>query len=556
MLRPSSGIATINGYDVATQPAQVRHQIGFVSANTAVYDRMTAYEMVLYFGRLFGVNEEVLRDRIETIFQWLQMAEIRDRLGSKMSTGMKQKVSIARALVHDPPVLVFDEATSGLDVLAARALLKTIGDLRDQGKCVIFSTHIMREVEKLCNRIAIMHRGAILAAGTLPQLLEMHPRRILKSCFFQLIQRHEETVAAKELQSDRCGADDEHAVAKYLLDLPSRTTRSASRSPHAVHDRGAAGAALSDHGRRHDADPAVPPRACRREFSSSAWKIYPTNPALTTDNRFHPDLTNDIESQLIPIETESLEGWNAKCEGKDAAAISNHLKDRNCDAAIIVTKEVASTLKPDSETSPSLPVYWSSASERSVVARQRIERVLERWRDQVVRMRLVEKSVSPATIEPFTLAQPQSTNVAKKGQDKATMWAKLLPFVVFVWALTGAFYPAIDLCAGEKERGTLETLLSSPALRGEIVWGKMLTIMTFSLATSLLNLVSLGATGSVLNVSDRRRRRFAARGPWFAAAAADGVAGAGDDSPIGACSVRCRSPSPRSLAARKRASII
>jgi sodium transport system ATP-binding protein len=206
VLRPTSGIATINGYDVAAQPAQVRHQIGFVSANTAVYDRMTAYEMVLYFGRLYGVEEELLRDRIETIFERLQMREIRDRLGAKMSTGMKQKVSIARALVHDPPVLVFDEATSGLDVLAARALLRTVAELRDHGKCVIFSTHIMREVEKLCNRIAIMHRGAILANGSLSQLLEMHPAEDFEELFFQLIQSHEESVARQGIQAVAAGS--------------------------------------------------------------------------------------------------------------------------------------------------------------------------------------------------------------------------------------------------------------------------------------------------------------------------------------------------------------
>lgn len=205
VLRPTSGIATINGYDVVSQPAQVRHQIGFVSANTAVYDRMTAYELVLYFGRLFGVAEDLLRDRIELIFERLQMREIRDRLGSKMSTGMKQKVSIARALVHDPPVLVFDEATSGLDVLAARALLKTVGELRDNGKCVIFSTHIMREVEKLCDRIAIMHRGAILASGTLPQLREMHAGDDFEDLFFQLIQRHEDALATKEFNLTAVG---------------------------------------------------------------------------------------------------------------------------------------------------------------------------------------------------------------------------------------------------------------------------------------------------------------------------------------------------------------
>ncbi len=167
VLRPSRGTATVNGYDVVTQASLVRRQIGFMSANTAVYDRMTAWEMVEYFGRLYGMAAEPLRERMEDLFTRLQMNEIRDVLGAKMSTGMKQKVSIARAIVHDPPVLIFDEATSGLDVLVARALLKTVAELRDHGKCVVFSTHIMREAEKLCDRIAIMHRGHILAEGTL-----------------------------------------------------------------------------------------------------------------------------------------------------------------------------------------------------------------------------------------------------------------------------------------------------------------------------------------------------------------------------------------------------
>ena len=148
----------------------VRHHIGFMSANTAVYDRMTAWEMVEYFGRLYGMDDDELRERMELLFERLQMHEIRDLLGAKMSTGMKQKVSIARAIVHDPPVLIFDEATTGLDVLVARALLDTVAELRDQGKCIMFSTHIMREAERLCDRVAIMHRGDILAEGTLDEL--------------------------------------------------------------------------------------------------------------------------------------------------------------------------------------------------------------------------------------------------------------------------------------------------------------------------------------------------------------------------------------------------
>ena len=114
------------------------------------------------------------------------MNDIRDVLGAKMSTGMRQKVSIARAIVHDPPVLIFDEATSGLDVLVARALLQTVAELRDHGKCVVFSTHIMREAEKLCDRIAIMHRGHILAEGTLEELRDRHDEHDLEELFFQL----------------------------------------------------------------------------------------------------------------------------------------------------------------------------------------------------------------------------------------------------------------------------------------------------------------------------------------------------------------------------------
>jgi sodium transport system ATP-binding protein len=192
VLRPSSGSAAVNGFDVIAEPAQVRRHIGFISANTAVYDRMTGWEMVEYFGRLHGLAEDELVERMEAIFDRLKMNDIRDVLGSKMSTGMKQKVSVARALVHNPPVLIFDEATAGLDVLVARALLNTVAELRDRGKCIIFSTHIMREAEKLCDRIAILHRGQILAEGSLDEVRDRHHERDLEELFFQLISQRDE----------------------------------------------------------------------------------------------------------------------------------------------------------------------------------------------------------------------------------------------------------------------------------------------------------------------------------------------------------------------------
>jgi sodium transport system ATP-binding protein len=192
VLKPTTGSAFINGFDILTQPELVRHQIGFVSTNTAIYDRMTAWELVQFFGRLYGMPDERMQIRMESIFERFQMNEIRNLLGSKMSTGMKQKVSIARAIIHDPPVLIFDEATSGLDILVAREVLNTIELLRDHGKCILFSSHIMSEVRRLCDRIAILHRGSILATGSIEELTRRHDETDLEELFFQLVAGFEE----------------------------------------------------------------------------------------------------------------------------------------------------------------------------------------------------------------------------------------------------------------------------------------------------------------------------------------------------------------------------
>jgi sodium transport system ATP-binding protein len=187
VLKPTEGTARIAGFDVRTQASQVRRHIGFLSANTAIYDRMSAWELVEYFGRLYGMERERLSQRMEEVFTALQMNHFRDMLGAKMSTGMRQKVSIARAIIHDPPVLIFDEPTAGLDVLVARAVMQSIEQLRDLGKCILFSTHIMREVEKLCDRVAIMSCGRIQACGTLTELRERYGQEDLEELFFHLV---------------------------------------------------------------------------------------------------------------------------------------------------------------------------------------------------------------------------------------------------------------------------------------------------------------------------------------------------------------------------------
>jgi sodium transport system ATP-binding protein len=185
----------VAGHDVVEDPNGVRAHIGYMSASTGIYDRMTAWELVEYFGRLYGMPSDRLSERMDAIFDWLKMNDFRDVLGSKMSTGMKQKVSIARTIVHDPPVLIFDEPTSGLDVLVARVVLQKILELREQGKTIVFSTHSMHEVEKLCSRVAIIHKGSLQAEGAPHELLGQFDQPNLEELFFFLVERAESGAA-------------------------------------------------------------------------------------------------------------------------------------------------------------------------------------------------------------------------------------------------------------------------------------------------------------------------------------------------------------------------
>jgi len=190
ILEPSDGTATVAGYDIVAQPEKVRASVGFLSTATALYPRLTAQEMVEYFGRLNGLDEATLQRRVAEIFARLEMDGFRERRCDKLSTGMKQKVSIARTLVHDPPVMIFDEPTLGLDVMTARTILAFIRECRDRGKTVIFSTHVMSEVEKLCDTIGIIHDGKLLAEGTLAGLRAQHGEQDLEEIFVKVVGPH------------------------------------------------------------------------------------------------------------------------------------------------------------------------------------------------------------------------------------------------------------------------------------------------------------------------------------------------------------------------------
>jgi len=187
VLQPTSGTATVLGHDVVQDPVSVRRNLGFYSASTALYPRLTARETIEFFARINQYPRERIRERVSYLLERFGIVKFADARVEKLSTGMKQKVSIARTIAHDPPLLVFDEPTVGLDVLNALELQDIIRELRAQGKTVLFSTHIMSEAEKLCDRIAIIHGGRILACDTLDSLRQATGQQYLQDIFVQYV---------------------------------------------------------------------------------------------------------------------------------------------------------------------------------------------------------------------------------------------------------------------------------------------------------------------------------------------------------------------------------
>ena len=191
MILPTKGEIMVNGLDVVKHAAKVRRQIGFLSSETGLYDRFTPRETILFFGRINGMEDKIIEKRMAEIFQNLDMEDFQDVRVNKLSTGMKQKLSIARSIIHNPPVLILDEPTVGLDIITAKTVIEYVKSFRDQGKCIIYSTHIMREAEKLCDRIAIIHQGNLIAQGTLEELKKNSLFDDLEEIFFELINQGE-----------------------------------------------------------------------------------------------------------------------------------------------------------------------------------------------------------------------------------------------------------------------------------------------------------------------------------------------------------------------------
>ena len=186
LVTPSHGIAKVDGHDCAGDPFAVRERIGMLSDARGLYARLTARENIAYYGALRGMGPRAVSDAIEKLAGWLDLGALLDRRTDGFSQGERMKVAIARTLVHDPPNVVLDEPTNGLDVMTTRKLRDVIRRLRDEGKCVLFSSHVMQEVSALCDEIVIVARGSVVAHGRAEELLAASGRDNLEDAFVHL----------------------------------------------------------------------------------------------------------------------------------------------------------------------------------------------------------------------------------------------------------------------------------------------------------------------------------------------------------------------------------
>ncbi len=188
LLKADAGSATVNGFDINKESEQVRTSIGVVNGGMGLYDRLSGSEVLYYFGKLYGMKRQAIEKRILELDELLKLGDTLTRRCGSFSSGMKQKIVIARALLHDPSIIFFDEATSGLDVMARRAVLDFVKNYPSEDRAVIYSTHVMGEVEELCDRAAIIYQGKIIAQDSTRALLGKAQASNLEQAFFTIVE--------------------------------------------------------------------------------------------------------------------------------------------------------------------------------------------------------------------------------------------------------------------------------------------------------------------------------------------------------------------------------
>lgn len=187
ILKPTTGSISVNGSDVVENSLEVRKCIGFLTGSTNLYEKLTPIEIVSYFGELYGMHKKEIQNKTDELFTMLNIHEYSKKYIGQLSTGMKQKVSIARSIIHDPQVIIFDEPTSGLDVISANSIIELIRDYKEKGKTVVFSSHIMSEVDLLCDDVAIIAYGNLVYNGSIEDFRALAKNKSLTQLFIETV---------------------------------------------------------------------------------------------------------------------------------------------------------------------------------------------------------------------------------------------------------------------------------------------------------------------------------------------------------------------------------
>jgi len=203
VLTPTHGTATVAGHDLRSEPEAVRRSIGFLSASTGLYARLTPRETLRFFASLHGLEGTILEDRVETTLKLFDVVEYADRPNDRLSTGMKQRVGLARAAVHDPPVLILDEPTSGLDPIVTQTVEQAVISLAKAGKCVLLSTHSLSQAEDNCHKIGVLGHGRVLGQGTIAELCDTTGTPNIRQAFFKLVEESSQLSAVSSQPASR-----------------------------------------------------------------------------------------------------------------------------------------------------------------------------------------------------------------------------------------------------------------------------------------------------------------------------------------------------------------
>ncbi len=462
VLTPSGGRATIAGHDLLTDPEGVRRSIGFVSASTGIYQRLTPRETLKLFGALHGLQKEDLERRVEETLALFDVMSYADRPNDRLSTGMKQRVSLARAVVHDPPVIIMDEPTNGLDPIVTATVEDAVKSLAAAGKCVLLSTHMLAQADEICDRIGVIGHGRVLAEGTKEELCERTGTQSLRQAFFKLVKNDQTEIMAV---GDARGR-------RRLMRMSIVKTVFLKECREMLRDR----------------------RSLAIMFGIPLL-LYPLMTVLVASI----GLAKTRQLAEHPVSVVVLNGREAPqlldmMHDQESGIIVEHSKDPpadlaegKIDAVVQIPPDEQADALAGKEQKP-ISIRLDRSRTTAVAAERKLDRLLDRYQKWVIAQRLAKHGLSASILSPV---KREVDDIATGDQRLGKILSFTLPVLLLVTGMLGAFFPALNATTTERELGTLETLLVTPAGRMELLVAKGSFVLLCGLATAGLNMLSM-----------------------------------------------------------------